>query len=179
MPLNISVPNAGFFIVLKSNSTSNASVIVENVTGKAPLPPSGFTPIGRELNISVNTSANITAIVALAYPCSVPVSEIVPFILVNGAWAQVSQFTANTASCTISFSMPKDPVVGLFQKTQVSTEATTAPAPATSAVSQNQTATPAQPQNTTGPSYAAWAIVAVIIIAVVAAWLASRRRKHW
>ena len=125
---------------------------------------------GRTLIQAINfteSNSSVTVNATLHYPCSINSSRIAPFILRNGVWDQISPFTVNAASCTISFVAPSDPVIAIFSSV-------------TSGQQPTSLATSIPPIKSPSPqlSYLYWLALIVIlaIIAIVAASLLRRRR---
>ena len=124
------------------------------------------------LNYTVNNT-NVSAEAILHYSCSIPNSDVAPFIMRNGTWQEITPFTLDVATCTVEFAVPSDPVIALLNTNVTSTILTTV---ATTAVQTSVTtaaATPLQNMETV------WTIIAIviIIIVVVVLYLYSRRRK--
>ena len=124
------------------------------------------------LNYTVNNT-NVSAEAILHYSCSIPNSDIAPFILRNGTWQEITPFTLNVAACTVEFTVPSDPVIALLNTNVTSTIPTTV---ATTAVQTSVTAAAATPPQNTETVWTILAIV-IIIIVVVVLYLYSRRRK--
>ena len=108
----------------------------------------------------------------LHYPCSIPNSDIAPFILRNGTWQEITPSTLNVAACTVEFAVPSDPVIALLNTNVTSTIPTTV---ATTAVQTSVTTAAATPPQNTETVWTILAIVIVIIVIVL--YLYSRRRK--
>ena len=74
------------------------------------------TTLSKSVNNSVITAvnytinrANVSTDAILHYSCSIPNSDVAPFILRNGTWQEITPFTLNVAACTVEFAVPSDP----------------------------------------------------------------------
>jgi YVTN family beta-propeller protein len=123
------------------------------------------------LNYTVNNT-NVSAEAILHYSCSIPNSDVAPFILRNGTWQEITPSTLNVAACTVEFAVPSDPVIALLNTNVTSTIPTTV---ATTAVQTSVTTAAATPPQNTETVWTILAIVIVIIVIVL--YLYSRRRK--
>ncbi|MEM4098125.1 MAG: hypothetical protein QXS81_05520 [Candidatus Micrarchaeaceae archaeon] len=161
LPVLINFTNEKAIINVYTTSSASVpvNVSVANVTSTAPAAPANYTLINA-LNVSISTNATISSNVTIAYPCSTPATSIAPFIYENGTWNPITKFFANPVTCTVSFAMPKDPIVGIFSKTVTTTVSTT--------LTTTQTTVPTTIPVTPAPSNsAAIALVVVIIIVIV------------
>ena len=116
-----------------------------------------------------SSNKNISISVTIRYKCSLPSSDITPFILNNSAWHEITPFTVNVAACTVTFAVPTDPVIAL-----INTNSTTPAATPNTTTLQTTTVPAALPQQPDTGIIAA-AIVIVIIILAILAYLRSRR----
>ena len=132
-PMSVNYTPAGAVLSIKSNggNTITANVLIANLTtstSSTPRSPStSFTKL-LVLNVSVSTNTNaptnsINYALTVAYPCG---SNAAPYKLnaTTGAWTALSysrNTTAAPASCTISFTIPPDPIVGLFSSSPAPT----------------------------------------------------------
>lgn len=108
-----------------SKNITTMRLRMENVTLQTPPPPQGYAKI-EALNITSNSTSFSSINVSVGYSCPVKNAEIVPFILGNGTWNAINNFTDDNSSCSVSFFISSDPVVGIFQRlTYVSTVTTT------------------------------------------------------
>ena len=114
----------------------------------------------------------MTVSATMSYPCSLPSGSIAPYILKNGTWLAITPFTVNEAACTETFTVPKDPIVGLFENNNFAA-ATTTILPTTVA----PTTTIAQTTGGSGTTYMIAAIVVIIIIGAVAYALFKGSKK--
>ena len=158
-PVNANFTYVNVYLVLRTSSSSAQNVIVNasNVTGSVPVPPKGFQNLDA-VSVNVTGFSNLTVNITMKYPCSISSSNISPFILKNGAWQAILIYTVNAASCTVKFTIPKDPVVAIFE----STSPTMTTSNSTSTTSEAQKLV-VPPPNDTG------VIILVIVIVVVAA----------
>ena len=131
----IKIPSNGIFtlpldnvtlkIISNSSSTISANVMVANDTGNVTSAPSGKNRAFNKLtvlNISVSSASNnnLNKSVTLNFGgLSVNTSAIAPYILSGSTWTEITPFTVNTITNTITFSIPGDPIVGVFQNTYV------------------------------------------------------------
>ena len=141
-PVSVNYTSAGAVLSIKStgSNTITAKVFIANLTASTSTTPSvastAFTKL-LILNLSVNStgapSNSITYALTVAYPCG---SNAAPYKLntTTGAWIALN-YSKNTtgapASCTMSFTIPPDPVIGVFTSTPVTT--TTVPPASTAA----------------------------------------------
>ncbi len=160
----IAVVNGSVTVVL-SNDTANSSRL-------------GVVPTGMSLlsavNVSAQSSVNVTVNVTQRYNCDYPPSSVAPYRLVNmTSLVKITPFTVNSTACTVAFLVPKDPVVMLLSNyTAPLTSTTVAP---TTTVQANATTTivPTPAANSGFP----WWIVAVVIVAAAVAYFVLHRRS--
>ncbi len=122
------------------------------------------------LNSTQKTVLNI--LTSLKYNCTLPSSEIAPYLLSNGTWKAIAPFSVNASSCMVSFNITEDPVIALFEQSQPASTTVTTVTPTTTA---RTVATPVS-QNAGQLYYAAAAVAAVAVILLVA-YLFRRKRK--
>ena len=125
------------------------------------------------LNYTVN-STNVSTDATLHYPCSIPNSDIAPFILRNGTWKEVTPFTLDVATCTVEFAVPADPVIALLNTNVTSTISTTTTA-ATTAVQSSISTGPVPQQNNS--SIMVLILILIVVIVVIALLIHLRRRR--
>ena len=115
VPIVINITSAGMIITLTSSQRTIANLIVVNVTGSAPLLQSYKLLIA--LNVSTISSGNVSTAITLSYPCadSSHTAYPFPYKLKGATWVPINPFAVNITTCTATFSVPKDPVVGLFE----------------------------------------------------------------
>ncbi|MCL4387693.1 beta-propeller fold lactonase family protein [Candidatus Marsarchaeota archaeon] len=174
-PFKINFTNMHVVVVLTSPSPVPmlASASITNETSMVLPSIANYTPISK-LNVNVTTIANVSVEITSLYPCSVGSSIIKPFELVNGSWSAIIPFSVNTSACTVSFVVPKDPIVAIFQKIVPTTTVTTTINTTTTIV---PTTTAPQTQANTA-ARAVVVIVIVIILLVLAYYYMSKAGKH-
>ena len=52
---------------------------------------------------------------------------VAPYILKNGTWRELTGFSVDPATCTVSVTVPKDPIVAIMQSTSSQNTTTTVP----------------------------------------------------
>ncbi len=162
----INFSNTGVTIELVSNSSSNstAKLLAINVTALSPNALIGFTKLS-----ATNITSNATVVnhinVKYSYPCNIPAANIRPFILENGTWDAISPFTVNATSCTVSFSMPADPVVAIMEQNQTAPKT---PSNASAVSTLLPTTAAAQPTPSSTSSVLLIAVIIIIIIIIIA-----------
>lgn len=115
--------------------------------------------------VNFTASSNVRVNATMHYACSLPSSDVAPFILSNGTWDEIRPFTVDPSACTVTFAVPSDPVIALFDLLGGASQST---APTTSANQQEQSG---QQQNY--PILPALAVIAAILILLA---LYTRRR---
>ncbi len=175
----ISFNNTRVTIQLVSNSSSNSTVklLVVNVTALSPNAPSGFIKLSAT-NITSNTTKANHINVKYSYPCSIFAAYIKPFILENGMWDAISPFTVNATSCTVSFSIPADPVVAIIEQNHTAPKTPSNASAVSTLLPTTAIAAPHQvPSSTSGMLIIAAVIIAIIIIAAILYMLKNRRPR--
>ena len=169
--LNVDVKGLGVNATVTSNSAISTAehVSIRPYTGNATVP--GYTALAL-FNISVTPTSGSAVTIAQDYACGTPVSKLQPFVLVNGTWVAAKQFTVNTNPCTVVYSVPADPVAGLFEAAQGT--ATTTISSTTASASTTANASGASGS----PDAAPVAIVVLIAIAAAVAYSYSRRGRQ-
>ena len=115
--LNVSFSASANGIINISAGNYTSFVKITSVSAATPNAPTGFTKlsvynisIGKTLNANdINITANIQ--------CTS--SSVKPFILKNNTWSEITQLSLhfNAGSCSLSFTIPADPVIALMQAT--------------------------------------------------------------
>ncbi len=146
------------------STSQNASVIVTitNVTKSSTVPPPANTTAVGVFNVSLQKPAGVHATIDanISYTCGTPSGQLAPYLLINGVWTQITQFSVDPGACTISFSVTVDAVVAVFQKTT--------PVSTTETVSTTTVPTVTTlPQPPNGGILVA--AIAIIILAIIAA----------
>ncbi len=174
-PFKINFTNMHVVVVLTSPSLvpMRASASITNETSMV-LPTLANYTLINAFNISVTTAANVSSEVTSPYTCGLNFSLIKPFELVNGTWTAITPFSANATACTVSFVVPKDPIVGIFQKIVPTTTVTTTVNTTTTIA---PTTTPPPPKVNTA-AIAVVVIVTVIILLVLAYYYMSKAGKR-
>lgn len=177
-PLSINFTNMHVFVVLTTPSSTQvqASVNMTNETSYSLPYLANYTLISA-LNISVSTGGNVSTEVTSPYLCGINSSLIKPFEIVNGTWIAIMPFSVNATSCTVSFVVPKDPILGIFQKTVPATTTATTTIKTTTTIPSAPVA-PSHGSQTILPLTAI--LIVIIIIAAIAAYGYSRKehKKH-
>ena len=173
-PVSINFQNMKTTFVLTTLSKTPVHMVV-NVTNatSVPLQPVANYTLISAFNISVSTSANVTVNVIEQYPCGVYSSLIRPFEFTNGTWSMITPFEVNATACTALFTVPKDPIVGIFQKIVTTTTITT-----TTTISVNTTTVPTIVAQGTALKSSTALIIAIAAIAAVIILLLLMLRYH-
>ncbi|MGC9011286.1 MAG: hypothetical protein ACP5JN_04085, partial [Candidatus Micrarchaeia archaeon] len=173
-PLVLTLPNAMATVNIYTTSASPAPIKahIANVTSVAmsiPKPQQNYALVSA-VNVSVNTTANVTILFTEHYPCSIPSSLIAPYMLKNNTWVPISNYTVNATMCTVSFYIPKDPIVGIFEKAPTTTTIISTSVPTTSILTTTiiQTPTPTPTQSSANTLVIIIGIIALIIIVIIA-----------
>ena len=147
--------NTTFYI--KSGTNNCFDMIAVNATTLS-------KSVNNSVIIAVNYTidrANVSADVVQHYSCSIPNSDVAPFILRNGTWQEITPFTLNATACTVEFAVPSDPVIALLNTAHPNTTTTIS----------NYTPPP-------NPSYLwLYILLLIIIIIIIVILLYSRRRR--
>lgn len=105
------------------SNSATIGIFISNITSVTNTLPSssGFTfAAGPTLQLNMtgasNSITNVT--VSLQYNCSNG-GSVAPYILTNGTWSRINNFTVNSTSCTVLFSIPVDPTFGIFYRSAV------------------------------------------------------------
>jgi len=163
--LNLKKENATVAITSHENN-SHTSLAVTNVTASTPPAPSGGTKL---VSLNVSTPAtNLTINFTMHYNCNLPSSRVSPYILNNGEWQRIDNYTVDSSACTVTFHLNKDPVVALIENNSTATSAA------------NQTAASKTPSASVLSSALVDVVVVVIVVAAVLIGLAvmlSRKGK--
>lgn len=175
-PLYLNFTNSKVRILITSTTPSNSSanVLVTNVTNMSSLP--GFSGMTRQLalNISVTPPDNVSINVTLAYECGMNAS-VAPYMLTNGTWTLIRPYNIDASACTVSFTVPADPVVALYSAAPNNSTLATTSMPASSV----QTTIAQQQQSASSNTLVLYVVVAIVVILLIAAfvYVYTRRRK--
>lgn len=177
---------------LTSSYTAYQLLSIRNLTQSPFLPP---LPEGYKAQLDENLSVrpasgvqgnlNTTLNVTVAYNCSVPFYKVVPFILANYSWAQVSKFSVDSQACTINMLFTSDPIlavtsyVGPGNAPSVTTVGATTTISGSATTTTSPTPPPSQPPLSAGLG-GTWeyAVGAASVLVLIGAWLALRRRHR-
>jgi len=127
-PLVLSLPNTHSTLSIYTTSAASTPIaahianVTQQVSGFAK-PQPNYTLINA-VNVSIKTIAPATAFFVGEYPCSIPSDLVAPYIFKNNTWFAITNYTVNATACTISFYIPNDPIVAIFEK-NISTTTTT------------------------------------------------------
>ena len=150
-------PGTGCFRINVTNSTLQSKALNKSVI--------------TALNYTVNNT-NVSADIILHYSCSIPNSDVAPFILRNGTWQEITPFILNAAACTVEFAVPSDPVIALLNTNVTSTITTTS---ATTTVQAPVTTVPAPQQNNSTILILILVIIVIIVIAALFIYMRNKR----
>ena len=150
-------PEIGCFRINVTNSTLQSKALNKSVI--------------TALNYTVNNT-NVSADMILHYSCSIPNSDVAPFILRNGTWQEITPFTLNVAACTVEFAIPSDPVIALLNTNITSTITTTS---ATTTAQVPVTTVPAPQQNDSTILILVLIVIVIIVIAALFIYMRDRR----
>lgn len=110
--LSADLVGSGLTIANVSQPSLINKITITNATN-TPALPDGYTGIFIA-NITVNSSAVKNVNMSVSFSCSAVGSDsIQPYILQNQTWAPVNPFTVDTSTCTVSFTIPADPIIAL------------------------------------------------------------------
>ncbi len=162
-----------------SPATTTIVPVTTTVPGTAvsspPTPPKNYTIVGTSYNI---TSSNKTRTITLPYNCSLPSGRIAPYIYINGTWSKITPFTVNTIACTITFTVPPDPIVAIMESQVTTVPTTTALTVATTVAPTTVVSPPVTPTPSNAALYAAIVIMIAIIIVVAIVTYYNRKNRH-
>jgi len=127
-PLVLSLPNTHSTLSIYTTSTASTPIAanIANVTQQVSSlakPQPNYTLINA-VNVSIKTTAPITALFVEHYPCSIPSGLVAPYIFKNNTWLAITNYTVNATACTVSFNIPSDPIVAIFEKSVPTTTTT-------------------------------------------------------
>ncbi len=176
IPLIVNVTNASTVVKMNSQTSAPLNLVIMNVTNALTTSPQGFRPL-LVLNVSTISSANVTTSLTMAYNCSLPQASIIPYKQnSHGIWITILPFTVDPTKCTASFTIPSDPIAGLFQSQNQGTNATTSASTVGTTVPSSVTTTvPESPLNLPGEE--SILVVAAIIAIAIVYYAATRKQK--
>ena len=172
----ISVPSSGSstldlnngqaYVIVQSTSSGHFNITITNVTRNDTVFLPGYTKLlALRINVTgvAKLQSELNLMMRLSYNCSIPSSEVSPYLLVNGTWQPITNGTINATACLVSFNIGVDRTVALFEPTQ---PATTTP-----------TTIAQKPTSNNGAEYGIAAVSIIIIMSAI--YLAvKRRRRH-
>ncbi len=182
LPLFINFTNMHTIVNISTSSATSAqtSVKIINMSISAPKVPTNYTLVNAE-NISVNTIANVSINVTQHYPCNINKSLIAPYMYKNSTWSKITPFAVNASACTISFAIPKDPIIGILESapvTPTTTNVTTTTPPTTPTTNvTNVTTTTTPPSSSSNTGLIIVGVVIIIIIIAVAYYYYTKKGK--
>ena len=126
-------------ITINNRTIQNfSSLNIKNITSRTPVAPNGYRKLtGLQVNLT-NSSASTTLNVTTGYNCSISGGNVAPFILRNGTWVKINNYTINSANCSVTYHIPADPIVGVFEANQAAPSTTIPP---TSSIPQSSSTT--------------------------------------
>lgn len=177
-PVAVQLTSIGIMLYVNTSQAGSATLdfVFSNATSTTPAPPNGLTKV-MAVNITVNTSANVITHMALRYNCSIPSTDVAPFILKNNAWNKVTPFTVNTTNCFVNFTVPNDPILALMTYSAVSQ----APSNTATNTTKQTNSTQSTQQEGNGASALGIAVgiaIVILVIAVVAVILSKMKKHH-
>ncbi len=120
--LNLKKENSTVSVTHANNTAIDSTLSISNVTSSSPAAPPNTTKL---LSLNVSTPAsNISINFTMHYNCNVPSSKVSPYILNNGKWDRINNYTIDAAACTVTFHLNKDPVVALIENNSTSSSST-------------------------------------------------------
>ena len=112
------------------------------------------------LNISIKPGQNTTVTVTEGYACNADIQSVQPYVLLNGQWTLIKNFSVDAAACQVTFTVLGDPIVALF-----ATEAAPKPASTTQTVSSSSGSAP-----TSSSPMAVIVVIALAAVAIITAY---------
>jgi len=183
-PLVLSLPNTRSVLSIYTTSAASAPIVahIANVTQQVSSlakPWPNYTLINA-VNVSIKTTAPITAFFVEHYPCSIPSDLVAPYIFKNNTWLAITNYTVNATACTVSFYIPSDPIVAIFEKS-VPTTTTTSIAttiPTTIPTTVYYPSPSPKPRSSIVVEALALIIIVIIIILVLLYYYKLLHRRH-
>ena len=149
-------------VITTSSSVGLAGTIsVVNASSVTPPPPAGDAKL---VALNVSAPAETALNVTLWYNCSIPSGRVAPFIYSSGVWKPILNFTPLSADCSVSFSLPSDPVFALFEV-----------AASTTSTQQTQLTTLL---SSSSIYYVAVAIIVILVMAAAYYLMAKKKRMQ-
>ena len=107
--LNLSALDSMMEVSSNSSAASNVSVRVSKYVGIIP-PNPGFSLI-QALNITATPGKNLKVTGIEPYPCNTNVSTLALYTIRNNTLAPVTNSSLDASACTVTFTVPADPIV--------------------------------------------------------------------
>ena len=143
--VNYNGTSSSVVIISTSGSCIPDNVLMSNSTSVVIPPPSNLGTIFTAINVSVDSSdpTNTSAYMNLPYSCDWSASSVYPVQYVGGTWNEITPYTVNPATCTVSFPLAADPIVAAYHYKLPPT--TTIPSQPSTAASSSGGGIPPQP----------------------------------
>lgn len=113
----LDVPGLPVALAFSPSQSTNVLVTNESLNGTVPRLPGNYAEleaIGIGLaRLGTGGAINASIVVTLNYSCGIAAARLQPFILDNGSWARIDRFSVNPTACSVSFSIPSEPIVAL------------------------------------------------------------------
>ena len=168
-PLHIDFENmnASVIFTAPNENLTKISFTIDNYTGPKP----DFSGHVLENAIVINFTSNSTVIanITLPYDCNSFYAS-APYILRNGSFVAITNYTISKSSCTLSFSISSDPIIAVFEN--VSSSPVSAKTSDTTSIPARTVTVPPQKPH---PSYLIYGVAVIIVIMIVALAVARFR----
>ena len=181
-PLVINLPNTHSVLSIYTTSTASAPIVANiiNVTQQVSSlakPKPNYTLISA-VNLSIITTAPITLFFVEHYPCSIPSDLVVPYIFKNNTWLAIANYTVNATACTVSFNIPSDPIVAIFEKSVPTTTTTSIATTIPTTIPTTIYHPSPKPSNSLVVEALALIIILIIVILVLLYYKLLHRKYH-
>ncbi len=110
--LNLSALDFVMEVSSNSSAASNVSVRVSKYVGS--IPPNPRFSLIQALNITATPGKNLQVTGTEPYPCNTNVSMLALYTIRNNTLAPVANSSLDTSACTVTFTVPADPIVLLY-----------------------------------------------------------------
>lgn len=118
--LNFSNSDALLSLTTGSSNTIPVNAVISNATSNSILlaipTPAAAPDTVAILNISITDTTNTVVNAAVSIPYDCGDTSPAPYQLSGGSWTEITPYSNNLATCTISFSVSADPVVAILAK---------------------------------------------------------------
>lgn len=185
---NISLNSSNYLVISSKNTTTinsdqnaislklynpninslSAVLILKNVTSSKTIPSINNKVLITAFSVNVSTTSNVSIYTNIHYSCNINSKTVAPYILQNNTWNPITPFSVNATSCSVLFSIPKDPIIALFytnNNTKISNSSTKIPS--------NVTTTQSNSSNNDLIYY----VIVIILFIIVALYLIIRKKK--